>query len=256
MQRVGVAATVVSALIFVSLLSSAYLMTEALRDRVLFLLYADSESMLNIHAKLKTASSAYILLYEEQRYISQNILKCDSGPSQLPIFSLNYKKDNETLYEYIKQSSMQNVNTESYFGSFSGAKEDETNFEVNYAYSSLGYGNTVSIRREGYYTLHLGFRLERASTLCMNSSLLFERTISSIGDLCNETAIYTTANMLKSKIRLDALLSGFDSSLSYSFTKAGKCGYILYTIIITQNNIKGPAGEFSASVSHSGLVVL
>jgi len=85
MQRKAVAASIVSALIFSSLLLSAYTLNEAFRERFRFSEYSDMENKLYIQEEILSAATAFKLLGMEQEFLESNSLECNSS-SALPAF--------------------------------------------------------------------------------------------------------------------------------------------------------------------------
>jgi hypothetical protein len=255
MQRKAVAASIVSALIFSSLLLSAYTLNEAFRERFRFSEYSDMENKLYVQEEILSAATAFKLLGMEQEFLESNSLECNSSFA-LPIFPTSVSRDNLSLRGYIYPSSISYYGGNNLFGDFSGNKEGVTNFNVYYSFSSSAINGLVTMIKKDNYTLHLDFSIENARSICITSSSIFKKSILSVAKFCNQTLISIAASAASSEIGLLALLNGFTSSVHYIFVKKGSCGYLVYTIKIIQNEINGPYGQFTASVYHSEILEL
>lgn len=256
MQRRAVAATLVSAILFVSLLSSSYIVASSLKDKMVYEEYLNAESALDTDRLIHTASAAYSLLYGEQSFLSNHTISCSSGISSIPKIELNEEGENFSLEEYIVPYIGDSNQVEGIFGTFSGTQNDGTNFIVQYNFSSSSNNGLVKIERQGRYFLHLGFRISEASSFCLDSSHIFDEAISSLKGICNKTIVSDVISFLSSEIEIEALLHGFSSSLYYKFLDGKGCGYLEYTLTIIQNGIDGPFGTFSSSLYHSNMIQL
>jgi hypothetical protein len=255
MQRKAVAASIVSALIFSSLLISAYTLNEAFRERFRFLEYSDMENRLYIQEEILSVATGFKLLGMEQEFLESNSLECNST-SALPVFSTSVSGYNLSLRGYISSSLTNYYRGNNLLGDFSGNKEGVTNFNVYYSFSSSAMNGVVTVVKKDNYTLHLDFRIENARSICITSSSIFKKSILSVAKFCNQTLISVAASAASSETGLLALLNGFTSSVHYIFVKKGGCGYVDYAVKIIQNEINGPYGQFTASAYHSEILEL
>ncbi len=256
MQRRAVAATLVSAILFVSLLSSSYLVASSLKEKMVYEEYLNAEIALDTDRLMHTASAAYRLLYGEQSFLSNHSISCSSGLSSIPRMDLNEGGENFSLEEYIVPFMGYSDQQEGIFGTFSGTSTDGTNFIVQYHFSSFTNNGLVKIERQGRYFLHLDFRIGEASNFCLVSSRIIDKVISSLRGVCNKTIVSKAVSFLSFEIKTEALLHGFDSALHYKFLDGKGCGYLEYTLTIIQNEIDGPFGTFSSSVYRSNILPL
>lgn len=256
-KRSSIAASIVSVLIFSSIVLSNFLIIQAYREKLRFSEYTYSENELIQNMKMLSESQAYNLLYYYEVFFSTTNIACNESPTLLiPSYTSELKNNNS--YLFVKMSITQEKNNTQIrsLSPFSGTTSEGLNFEASYRFRGEALNNLIFLKRSGSYYLHLDFKIYEAQKICVSALSALEEAVYSWSSSCNPSLLSLVISDVSSEIGIKAFLSGFLSSVSYEFIPGGKCGLVKISVSIVQTYITGPVGYFSGSVSQSETIDL
>ena len=117
-------------------------------------------------------------------------------------------------------------------------------------------GPGVSFDRTETHYAHLGFRLEAASTDCMDAAGAVAGALRSAGPLnCTSSSVGRVIGEVEGPQALADAADGFRLHLSYSVARTSSCE-VSFLVTVSQGAIQGPGGEFTARLEEGGSVSL
>lgn len=253
----GVAATLVSVAVFVSLLISNLTLLFAENQRLWMASVAKLETDEGAIGSLLVAQGAYSALERVQRDLVQNPPSCSSwneyglslASSSSYFGSLRAIRYDLTLNTALVESGSESDNL-TLIHPFDGYSPGSLNLEVRVRLNEVS-GGLPSYARSEFHYIHLPVSLSRMLSLCL--ALLRDIHIAyGSGVYCNRLPSETRLNALSQRYSQLASSDGFSLILSHWFVRIDGCWMMSYAVTLSEGSVEGVSGEFAWHLSDSG----
>lgn len=255
----GVAATLVSVAVFVSLLISNLTLLYAENQRLWMASMARLETDEGKIGLLLVAQGAYSALNRVQTELVRNPPSCSSWGAYSSSLtssshysgSIHAVQYNLTIDAVVVSSGSERDNL-TLLRPFDGFLPGSLNLGIGVSLNELS-GGLPSYTRTEYHYVHLPISLSRMLSLCL--SLLQDL------HLAYQSRVY--CNRLPSEAPLDALFQrysqsanseGFSLVLSHWFVRVDGCWLLNYAITLSESSVEGVAGRFAWHLSDTGFL--
>ena len=258
--RRAVAATVVSVLVFGSLVACNYLLVGAEQERMQLSLIADQESAIYSRGTILMGTTLLDVLDRLQSQVSAAPLPC-SGIS-VPLSrivrgaSVSFPWDdgvsaNVTARLVEDGIAFDNMTAlQPFMGSLPGFLDVEARASVRIDPT----GQPVAYSKIETHHIYLPIDIAGAVSLCQYSAGQVGAGLKALGSgVCNSTLLQKVFSDLSSRLSGIASRNGFVLSVSY-WTSKSPC-MAGFTVQVTQNDVEGPLGPLDWCVRESGDVM-
>jgi hypothetical protein len=253
----GVAATLVSVAVFVSLLISNLTLVFAENERLWMASVANLETDEGAIGSLLLAQGAYSALERAQTELVQSPPSCSSwneyalslASSSSYSGSLRAIRYDLTMNAALVESGPENDNL-TLIHPFDGYSPGSLNLGVRVRLHEVSGGLPSYARSESHY-IHLPVSLSRMLSLCLALLRDIHLTYSS-GVWCNRLPSETRLNSLSQTYSRLAVSDGFSLAISHWFARVDGCWKMNYTVTLSEGSVEGVSGEFAWHLSDSG----
>ncbi len=253
----GVAATVVSVAVFVSLLVSNLTLLYAENQRLWMASMAKLETDEGVVGSLLVAQGAYSALNRVQTELVRNPPSCSSWgayASALASSSSYSGSIHAVQYELTMKIDVVSSGSEgdnlTLIRPFDGYRPGALNLGVLVDLNELS-GGLPSYTRTEYHYVHLPISLSRMLSLCL--SLLQDLHLAYQSRVyCNRLPSEAPLYALIQRYSQSASSGGFSLVLSHWFVRVDGCWLLNYAITLSESSVEGVSGSFAWRLSDTG----
>jgi len=254
----GVAATLVSVVVFVSLLISNLTLLYAENQRLWMASVAKLESDEGEVGSLLVAQGTYSGLGHAQAVLVRTPPPCSSWndyEQSLASSTTSSGVNGAIRYNLTVETAVVSAGPESdnmtLLRPFAGYLPGALNMGVRVRLDESS-GGLPSYARDEYHFVHLPISLSRMLSLCL-ALLQGLRNAYRGGVYCNRVPTEAPVNLLSEKYSELASFYGLSLSVSHWFVRLDGCWFLSYAVTLSEGSVEGVSGSFEWHLSDSGV---